>query len=90
MNLYIGNLPWNLTDNDLQALLAEFGEVTSAKIITDKFTQRSKGFGFVEMPNEAEANAAISALHGRAVKGRNVVVNEARPKEEKPAYNRER
>lgn len=80
MNIYVGNLSWNLKDQDLSNLFAPYGEVTSAKIVTDKFTQRSKGFGFVEMANDDQAQAAITALNGTAVDGRNIVVNESRPK----------
>jgi len=82
MNIYVGNLSWNLKDQDLLNLFAAHGEVTTAKIINDKFTGRSKGFGFVEMPNDDQAQAAIAALNGTAVDGRNVVVNESRPKPE--------
>ncbi|MFM7672266.1 MAG: RNA recognition motif domain-containing protein [Bacteroidota bacterium] len=82
MNIYVGNLSWNLKDQDLANLFAEYGEVTSAKIINDKFTGRSKGFGFVEMANDEQAQAAIAALNGSAVDGRNIVVNESRPKPE--------
>ncbi len=82
MNIYAGNLSWNLKDQDLQNLFAAHGEVTSAKIVNDKFTGRSKGFGFVEMPNDDQANAAITALNGTEVDGRNIVVNESRPKQE--------
>src|SRR6185436_2754217 len=82
MNIYVGNLSWNLKDQDLSNLFASYGEVTSAKIVTDKFTQRSKGFGFVEMADDASAQAAIAALNGSEVDGRNIVVNESRPKPE--------
>jgi len=82
MNIYVGNLSWNLKDQDLQNLFASHGEVTSAKIVLDKFTNRSKGFGFVEMANDDEAQAAITALNGTEVDGRNIVVNESRPKPE--------
>jgi len=82
MNIYAGNLSWNLKDQDLQNLFSQHGEVSSAKIITDKFSGRSKGFGFVEMPNDEEGNAAIAALNGSEVDGRNIVVNESRPKQE--------
>lgn len=82
MNIYVGNLSWGLKDQDLANLFAPFGEVTSAKIVTDKFTQRSKGFGFVEMANDAEAQAAIAQLNGSEIEGRNLVVNESRPKQE--------
>ena len=82
MNIYVGNLSWGLKDQDLANLFAPFGQVTSAKIVTDKFTQRSKGFGFVEMANDAEAQAAIAQLNGSEIEGRNLVVNESRPKQE--------
>ena len=82
MNIYVGNLSWNLKDQDLTDLFAPFGDVASAKIVQDKFTQRSKGFGFVEMPNDEQAQAAIAQLNGSEVDGRNLVVNESRPKEE--------
>jgi RNA recognition motif-containing protein len=82
MNIYVGNLSWGLKDQDLANLFAPYGEVTSAKIVTDKFTQRSKGFGFVEMANDEEAQAAIAQLNGSEVEGRNLVVNESRPKQE--------
>jgi RNA recognition motif-containing protein len=82
MNIYVGNLSWNLKDQDLSNLFAQHGEVSSAKVITDKFTGRSKGFGFVEMPNDDQAQAAIAALNGSEVDGRSIVVNESRPKSE--------
>ena len=82
MNIYVGNLSWNLKDQDLSNLFASHGEVVSAKIVTDKFTNRSKGFGFVEMANDDQAQAAITALNGTEVDGRNIVVNESRPKPE--------
>lgn len=82
MNIYVGNLSWNLKDQDLSNLFASHGEVASAKIVLDKFTNRSKGFGFVEMPNDDQAQAAITALNGTEVDGRNIVVNESRPKPE--------
>lgn len=82
MNIYVGNLSWSLKDQDLANLFSPFGEVTSAKIVTDKFTQRSKGFGFVEMANDAEAQTAIDSLNNTEVEGRNLVVNESRPKTE--------
>ena len=81
MNIYVGNLSWGLKDEDLANLFTPFGEVASAKIVMDKFTQRSKGFGFVEMPNDDQAQAAISQLNGSEIEGRNLVVNESRPKE---------
>src|SRR5688572_18572794 len=82
MNIYVGNLSWSLKDQYLANMFASFGEVSSAKIVTDKFTQRSKGFGFVEMPNDEQAQAAIAQLNGSEVEGRNIVVNESRPKQE--------
>ena len=82
MNIYVGNLSWNLKDQDLSNLFAAHGEVISAKIVNDKFTNRSKGFGFVEMANDDQAQAAIAALNGTEVDGRNIVVNESRPKQE--------
>jgi RNA-binding proteins (RRM domain) len=85
MNLYIGNLSWGTSEADLQQLFEAYGEVSSCKIVTDKMTNRSKGFGFVEMPNNDEANAAINALNGKDVGGRNISVNEARPREERPS-----
>jgi RNA recognition motif-containing protein len=82
MNIYVGNLSWNLKDQDLSNLFASHGDVASAKIVLDKFTNRSKGFGFVEMTNDDQAQAAITALNGTEVDGRNIVVNESRPKPE--------
>jgi RNA recognition motif-containing protein len=81
MNIYVGNLSWGLKDQDLADLFTPYGEVASAKIVMDKFTQRSKGFGFVDMPNDEQAQAAIAQLNGSEVDGRNLVVNESRPKE---------
>jgi RNA recognition motif-containing protein len=81
MNIYVGNLSWGLKDEDLANLFSPFGEVASAKIVMDKFTQRSKGFGFVEMPNDDQAQTAIAQLNGSEIEGRNLVVNESRPKE---------
>ena len=81
MNIYVGNLSWNLKDQDLANLFAEYGEVTSAKIINDKFTGRSKGFGFVEMPNDESALKAIAALHESEVMGRKMIASEAKPQQ---------
>ncbi len=83
MNIYIGNMSFSLTEKDLEELFAEFGIVSSARIITDRDTRRSKGFGFVEMPNQAEAEEAIRQLAGKEVDGRNLNVNEAKPREER-------
>jgi RNA recognition motif-containing protein len=79
MNIYVGNISWGMNDQDLENLFAEHGTVTSAKIITDRMTNRSRGFGFVEMSDGAEA--AIAALNEAEVEGRKLVVNESRPKE---------
>lgn len=82
MNIYVGNLNWEMTDQDLMDLFAPYGTVSSAKIVTDKFkNNRSKGFGFVEMPSEEEGQAAIAALHQSDVRGRNIIVNESQPRE---------
>ncbi len=82
--LFVGGLPFAVTDDELSALFAEYGTVTSATVIKDKFTERSKGFGFVEMSSDAEAQAAINGLHDREVGGRKITVNVARPKEDRP------
>lgn len=82
MNIYVGNISWDLTEEDLRSTFEPHGQVSSVKIITDKFTGRSRGFGFVEMPDKAEAEAAISNLNGKELKGREIVVNEARPRQE--------
>ena len=79
MNIYVGNISWGLKDQDLENVFAEYGTVDSAKIITDRATGRSRGFGFVEMSDGAEA--AIEALNGTEVDGRELVVNESRPKD---------
>ena len=79
MNIYVGNISWGLTDQDLENVFTEYGKVDSAKIITDRATGRSRGFGFVEMSDGAEA--AIEALNGTEVDGRELVVNESRPKD---------
>jgi RNA recognition motif-containing protein len=84
MNIYVANIPFKANDDELRALFEEFGEVQSAKIIMDKFTGRSRGFGFVEMPNDAEGQEAINQLHDADFKGMALVVNEARPREERP------
>ena len=84
MNIYVGNLSYNVTEDELKNVFAQYGEVSSAKIITDKYSGRSKGFGFVEMPVLGEAEEAITALNDKEVKGRNIKVNKARPKEDRP------
>ncbi len=80
MNIYAGNLSYDISEDDLKGAFEEFGEVTSAKIISDRYNGRSKGFGFVEMPSSEEGKAAIEALAGKELAGRALVVNEARPK----------
>jgi hypothetical protein len=82
--LYVGNLPYEVRDSDLEQAFSEFGQVTSAKVMMDRETGRSKGFGFVEMGSDAEAQAAISGMNGQSMGGRSVVVNEARPMENRP------
>lgn len=83
MNIYVANIPWKASEEELRALFAEYGEIDSAKIITDKFTQRSRGFGFVEMKDDDAARRAITELNGHDFMGKNLVVNEARPKEDR-------
>lgn len=82
MNIYVGNLAYEITDKDLEASFAPYGQVTAARIVIDRETNRARGFGFVEMANAAEAQAAIKALNGKDLKGRTLTVNEARPKTE--------
>ena len=81
MNIYLGNIAWSMTEDDVEALFAEFGAVSSVKIITDKYSGRSKGFGFVEMDDDAAAQKAIDALNDSEQQGRNLRVNQARPRE---------
>jgi RNA recognition motif-containing protein len=83
MNIYVGNLLREATEDDLRRAFEAFGQVTSVKIITDKYTGDSSGFGFVEMPNQQEAKSAISGLDGKDLKGRTLKVNEARPREDR-------
>lgn len=83
MNIYVGNLNYNLSEDELRQVFEEHGEVSSAKIIIDKYSGRSKGFGFVEMPNDDEASAAIEALNDKEVGGRNMKVNQARERSER-------
>lgn len=94
MNIYVSNLSFNVQDEDLRGFFAEYGEVSSAKVITDKFTNRSRGFGFVEMNDDEAARKAISELDGAMVEGRAIKVNEARPREErsnnKPSFSKNR
>jgi RNA recognition motif-containing protein len=82
MNIYVGNLSYRMTDDELRDIFAEHGEVSSAKIIMDRETGRSKGFGFVEMPDNKQAQEAIEALNDKDISGRNLRVNEARPRKD--------
>ena len=84
MNLYVGNLAYTVTESDLRTAFEAFGTVDRASVITDRDSGRSKGFGFVEMPNNSEADADIKALNDTALNGRNIKVNEARPRENRP------
>jgi len=81
MNIYLGNLSYSTTENAIRDLFESYGQVTTAKIVTDKFTGSSRGFGFVEMPNDQEAQKAIAELNGKEFEGRKMVVNESRPRE---------
>lgn len=80
INIYVGNLSWGMSDNDLQKAFEEYGTVDSARVVTDRDTGRSRGFGFVEMPNDSEASAAINGLNGYEYDGRALKVNEAKPR----------
>ena len=82
--LYVGNLPYQVRDSDLEQAFSQFGQVTSAKVMMERETGRSKGFGFVEMGSDAEAQAAITGMNGQPMGGRSIVVNEARPMENRP------
>ncbi|RME44932.1 MAG: RNA-binding protein [Deltaproteobacteria bacterium] len=85
MNIYVGNLPYSVTEDDLRATFTEYGEVASVNIIMDRFTGQSKGFGFVEMPDNSEADGAIKALNETSLQGRNIKVNQAKPRGDRPA-----
>ncbi|WP_236888815.1 RNA recognition motif domain-containing protein [Desulfoluna limicola] len=86
MNIYVGNIAYNMSDDELRSVFENFGDVDSARIITDRDTGRSKGFGFVEMPDEDQASAAVEALNGSDMMGRTLTVNEARPKKPRNDY----
>ena len=88
--LYVGNLSYDVTKDELQELFTEFGSVSEATLITDRDTGRPKGFGFVEMENDTDAENAIKELDGKSIKGRNLKVNEARPKTSRPPRHRGR
>ena len=90
VNIYVGNLAYSVTDDDLRELFGEFGEVRSASVISDKVTGQSKGFGFVEMQDNSAADQAIKDLNGKQVKGRALKVNEAKPREDRPQQRRPR
>jgi RNA recognition motif-containing protein len=83
MNIYVGNLAYSVTEDDLRQAFGPYGEISRVSLITDKFSGQSKGFGFVEMPNNSEADAAIKALNETALKGRNIKVNQAKPREQR-------
>jgi RNA recognition motif-containing protein len=85
MNIYVGNLAYGVTQDELRNAFASYGEISSVNLITDKFTGESKGFGFVEMPNNSEADAAIKGLNETPLKGRNIKVNQAKPRGERPS-----
>jgi RNA recognition motif-containing protein len=85
VNIYVGNLAYTVTDDELRQAFESFGAVDRASVVTDRMSGRSKGFGFVEMPKEAEARAAIAGLNETELKGRNILVNEARPQSDRPA-----
>jgi RNA recognition motif-containing protein len=86
MNIYVGNLAYTVSEEDLKDAFSTFGNVTSVKLITDKFSGHSKGFGFVEMANNSEADAAIKKLNGTALKDRNITVNQAKPRGESSSH----
>jgi RNA recognition motif-containing protein len=90
MNIYVGNLPYTFTSDDLERLFAPYGTVSSAQVLADRDTGRSRGFGFVEMENDDEARKAMGELDGRDADGRNLTVNEARPRRERQQPNRPR
>ena len=83
MNIYVGNLAYSVTEEDLKRTFEAYGQVETANVIKDQYSNQSKGFGFVEMPDQAEAQAAISALNGKDLNGRTLTVNEARPRADK-------
>ena len=88
MNIYVGNISYQLDESGLEAAFGEHGKVDSARIISDRASGRSKGFGFVEMPNQAEGETAVQNLNGKELEGRELKVNEARPREDRPSLPR--
>ena len=85
--MYVGNIPYNATEEDLKQLFSEYGEIESLKIMKDQFTDRSKGFGFIEMANENDAKKAIATLNGKDFKGKSLTVAEARPQQKRQGFN---
>lgn len=85
--MYVGNIPYNATEEDLRELFSEYGEIESLKIIQDQFTDRSKGFGFIEMVNEEDAKKAIATLNGKDFMGKSLTVAEARPQQKRQGFN---
>jgi RNA recognition motif-containing protein len=85
--MYVGNIPYNATEEDLRELFSEYGEIESLKIMQDQFTDRSKGFGFIEMVNEEDAKKAIASLHGKDFKGKSLTVAEARPQQKRRGFD---
>ena len=86
MEIYVGSLPYSVTEDDLKEVFTPFGEVSSVRLLRDKLSGKSKGFGFVEMPDSSEADSAIAALNENEFKGRDIKVNPAKPKEERPQH----
>jgi RNA recognition motif-containing protein len=87
MNIYVGNLAYSVTEDELRAAFSAYGDVTSASLIMDKFSGQSKGFGFVEMANNADADTAIKSLNGTSLKDRNITVNQAKPRGSRPSHS---
>jgi len=87
--LYVGNLPWSVTGDSLRELFAQFGEITDVVVITDRMSGRSKGFGFVTFANEADAEKAIAEMHEKDIEGRKIIVNVARPREDRGGFRRD-
>ena len=88
MNIYVGNLPYSIDRDQLREIFAQFGEVRAARVVIDRESGKSKGYGFVDMDNDAEANEAIAKLNGTEIGGRKAVINEARPRDDRPAGGR--
>lgn len=87
--LYVGNLPWSMNNDSLKELFASYGEITEVIIITDRMSGRSKGFGFVTFANEADAEKAVAEMHEKEIEGRKIVVNVARPREDRGSFRRD-